>query len=374
MIWWPNFSINTISFARLDGSGAGDLNTAGATVSNARGIAVDPAAGRVYWSNASGAKISFANLDGSGGGNLNTGAATVNNPRGVAIDPAARRIYWANSGAANQISFADLDSGVGADLNTAGATVNSPHGVAIDAAAGKIYWANQGAPAISFARLDGSGGADLSTGVATLNGANFPSLLEKPKAEAAPVISGGPGVGQILNCSQGGWGADLLPSFLYRAPASFSYSWSKDGAQLAPTAPASIGADAVAEYRCTVTAENFAGSSSQTSPPFGVFAVGRVKLNKRRGTAVFPVTVPGAGVATLTGKGVVKQRSAARFSGAIAKAVSAAGVVKLKVKAKGKTKKRLRKKGRAKVKVTIGFVPTGGSGGTKTKSVTLKKK
>ena len=59
--------------------------------------------------------------DGTGGGDLFTGVATVNNPQGVAVDPAAGRIYWANVGG-NKISFANLNGSGGGDLITAGAT------------------------------------------------------------------------------------------------------------------------------------------------------------------------------------------------------------------------------------------------------------
>ena len=54
------------------------------------------AAESVYWANGSDNTISFANLNGSGGGNLNTAGANVERPAGVAVDPAAGRVYWAN--------------------------------------------------------------------------------------------------------------------------------------------------------------------------------------------------------------------------------------------------------------------------------------
>ena len=57
----------------------------------------------IYWANNSylnGKAISYASLDGNGGaGELNTTGATVNGAFGVAIDAASGRIYWANSGA-----------------------------------------------------------------------------------------------------------------------------------------------------------------------------------------------------------------------------------------------------------------------------------
>jgi hypothetical protein len=65
------------------------------------------ASDRLYFG--TGSTISYVNLDGSGGADLDTGAATVSPVRGIALDPAAGRIYWANSSPANRISYANLD-------------------------------------------------------------------------------------------------------------------------------------------------------------------------------------------------------------------------------------------------------------------------
>jgi hypothetical protein len=130
VVYWANGGNNTISFARLDGSGGGDLPTTGATVAGPRGVALDPAAGRIYWANTGNNTISFAGLDGSGGGgDLATTGATLTRPIGVALDPAAARIYWTNDDATgNQLSFARLDGSGGGDLPTTGATARSPAG------------------------------------------------------------------------------------------------------------------------------------------------------------------------------------------------------------------------------------------------------
>lgn len=111
----------TVSFAGLDGPGhAGDLPTPGAPEVEAEGLAIDPVGQRVYWANLSGDSISVARLDGSGGGKLNTAGATVSSPRGVAVDPFGGRLYWANDRLGNPVSFARLDgSGAGGDLSSA---------------------------------------------------------------------------------------------------------------------------------------------------------------------------------------------------------------------------------------------------------------
>jgi hypothetical protein len=169
-------SNTTISYADLDGSGGGDLSTGAATVAEARGIAIDPAAGRIYWANIEpgNTTISYANLDGSGGGDLATTGAPLNTPTGVALDLAAGRIYWANNQgpASERIAYARLDGTGGGTLSTTGATAVNPSGVAIDPAARRIYWINLSGP-VSYANLDGSGGGDISTSGASTAGRNL---------------------------------------------------------------------------------------------------------------------------------------------------------------------------------------------------------
>ena len=235
------------------------------------GPVVDPGSGRIYWANGGSInKISYAKLDGSGGGgDLNTTGATVANPHGLALDPETGRIYWANVNAP-AISYANVDNTGGGDLNTAGATVNVPVGVAIDPSARRIYWANQAGNKISFANLDGSGGSDLATPGATIMGSRSPVLLEEPSGIGAPGITGGSTAGSVLSCSQGSWAPDLLGSWLYRAPRGLAYSWTRDGAAIPGAGGATYTASAGGAYRCTVTASNPAGSSSQTSPALAV--------------------------------------------------------------------------------------------------------
>jgi hypothetical protein len=124
-----------------------------------------------------------------------------------------------------------------------------------------------------------------------------------------------------------------------------------------------------------VTAQNTAGSASQTSAPVAVFKIGKARLNKRRGTARLPVEVPGSGELTLAGKGVVKQRFARRSqaSGERARKVGGAGTVRLLVKAKAKRKKKLNQNGRVKLKVEVTFTATGETPGSQAKKIKLKK-
>ena len=171
-LYWSN-SDGVLSYANLDGSGAGDLHITGVPVNNPGGIALDPAADRIYWANSPGSKISYANLDGSGGHDLPITGVSVKVPSGIALDPAAGKIYWANA-FGGTISSANLDGSSAANINTGQATVHLPIGVAVDPQGGQIYWANALGGAngtngtTSFASLDGSGGRDLSPAFVTV--------------------------------------------------------------------------------------------------------------------------------------------------------------------------------------------------------------
>ena len=105
------------------------------------------------------------------------------------------------------------------------------------------------------------------------------------------------------------------------------------------------------------------------------FSFGSLKRNKKRGTAVLPVTVPGAGTLSLSGRGVAgQQASTSRAASAGGRAVASVKTVKLLVKGKGKKKKTLNETGKVKLNLAITYTPTGGDPSTKSMKVKLKKK
>ena len=100
---------------------------------------------------------------------------------------------------------------------------------------------------------------------------------------------------------------------------------------------------------------------------------GKVKLNRKKGTATLPVTVPGSGTLSIGGKGLVKKRPALARAAAIARQITEAGTYKLTVKPKGKSKRKLFALGKLKVKAVVTFKPTSGDAVHDTKKIKLKK-
>jgi DNA-binding beta-propeller fold protein YncE len=270
----------SIAEANLDGTDPQELVTGGATVNDPQGIAIDPADDKIFWTNVGTNTISFADLSNTGfGGNLPiTGTASpVNTPVGLAVDPVTRRIYWADAVDPGHISSANLETGAGSsDIRTLGASpLNVPAGVAIDPAANRIYWADKHGGTISVANLaGGSFAGDLPiTGASALN-PYFVALLEAPLAAGVPQVTGGSTAGSTLACSLGTWAPDLLGGFLYRAPHTYTYQWTFNGAEIIGATSSTYTATSGGAYACQVTAANHAGSASQMSAAFNVTGTG----------------------------------------------------------------------------------------------------
>jgi hypothetical protein len=100
--------------------------------------------------------------------------------------------------------------------------------------------------------------------------------------------------------------------------------------------------------------------------PSNALKLGKVKKNRKKGTATLTVTLPtpSAGVLALTGKGLKKQT----------KSITGQASVKLTVATRGGAAKSLRKKGKRKVKFEVTYTPTGNTAATKSRSTTLKRR
>lgn len=92
------------------------------------------------------------------------------------------------------------------------------------------------------------------------------------------------------------------------------------------------------------------------------FTIGGPKLNKKKGRAVLPVTLPGPGTLGFTAKNVKPQL------------LNAPGNVAVQVKPTGKLKKKLKKRGKAKVTVSVTYTRADLDPVTQTKKLKLKQK
>lgn len=121
-------------------------------------------------------------------------------------------------------------------------------------------------------------------------------------------------------------------------------------------------------YRVVARATDAVGATAETSGEISIlasndFRLGKLKRNKRRGTATLTAVVPGPGTLTLTGKGVRRAR----------KRAARAGKVKLPVKTVGKAARRLNGTGKTKLRLKVVFAPDGGPPATKRRPAVLKK-
>ncbi|HVW46422.1 MAG TPA: hypothetical protein VHA76_05170 [Solirubrobacterales bacterium] len=98
-----------------------------------------------------------------------------------------------------------------------------------------------------------------------------------------------------------------------------------------------------------------------TLAPSNRIVLRKVKRNAKKGTATLAVSVPGAGTLVLTGKGI----------GKVSRRATGAARLKLPVRPVGKARRRLARTGSARFRLTLSFVPVGGSVGTATRSVKL---
>jgi hypothetical protein len=97
------------------------------------------------------------------------------------------------------------------------------------------------------------------------------------------------------------------------------------------------------------------------------FTLGRPRLNRKTGTATLAVTVLGPGKLALSGNGVKAPGTAT------ARAVRAAGTVRLLIKATGKKQRKLNQTGNVTIRPKITYTPIGGTPRTRSRTVRLKK-
>jgi hypothetical protein len=355
LVYWTNTGNESIGWARLDGSGGGSLNASGASVEGIYKIALDPVGGRVYWtSESSGSEsISYANANNTGGGGLLSlsGATPPGNIRGLSVDPAGNRIYWLDT-SNEKVGFASLGGGGGGDVNMTGSVFKSPYGLAFDPALGRFYWANYNSGttektgAIGFVGLGGGGGG-INFTTAPVHGPQDPVILKSPNGTGAPVATRSTKSRSSLECSSGSWAADYPGSFVYQAPRSLAYQWTRNGTAISGATATTFSAKSAGSYACAVTATNQTGTASQASAAVKVNAA-KVKLNVKK-----KVTVKAGGVAKFKIKAVNQgdiQSGKAKVCVKVPKKAKA-DLKAPKCKTLGKLKGRGKKGGPLKIKV-----------------------
>ena len=311
------FEPPAIARADLDGAQVNETFIAGVSPGD---IAVGD--DHIYWTDYSEPAIGRANLDGTGveRGFVDLGAEVS----GIAVD--ANHIYWGQLGSQTQtasIGRANLD---GTAINRAFIPFTdgtAPFEVEVDAA--HIYWISSAAQptfsteTIGRANLDGTG-------------------VDHRFIEGVPEMS--------LE------GLAVDAGHIY---------WGDRGCCAMGTGFGSVG-------RGDIEGGNIDHGFITLGPPTGPtgvavnFSLGKLKLDKERGTGKLTVEVPAAGDVALA--------RTAKVKGAEVRA-EAAGKVRLAIKPRGKAKKKLAQHGKAKVEVEVTYTPDGGEAETQTTTLKL---
>jgi hypothetical protein len=126
------------------------------------------------------------------------------------------------------------------------------------------------------------------------------------------------------------------------------------------------GVDSIATGQVPPPAPSFL--PAPPTQPSNAFTFGKLKLNKKNGTATLKVSVPGAG--TLTAKDA-KKKAPKRIRKTTA-AAAGAGVATLRLKATKAGKRKLKESGKLQFKLSVTFTPTGGAAAAQTFSGKLK--
>jgi hypothetical protein len=181
----------------------------------------------------------------------------------------------------------------------------------------------------------------------------------------ASISVGGAGAGQFtLEGTESCTGAALQPGASCDFTATFSPSSAGPQSALievasnADSSSASVSGTGVAPAAGGTAG---AGRGPSTAAVDNSFVVGRPVLNRRKGTARLPVTLPGAGTLIAVGAGIVTVP------------VSDQGTVTLPVRARGRKLRTLNKKGGLALRLTLTFIPVGGEPNAKTVRLLLRK-
>lgn len=250
-------------------------------------------------------------------------------------------VVWSGDNGANQITRASVRPAGGSFSAPIGISVGAPSDYrpvpAVDAAGnGAVVW------------LRGTGGDDL----VQLTG--YDAVAPQLDNVSIPAQAT---VGQTVDVFGSGsdlWGTPAIS-------ASFG-----DGASAAGPAASHV-YSAPGTYTVGVTATDVVGRTTTSSAPIVVkarnfFAIGRLKKNRRKGTATLQVTVPEPGTVTIAAKGLKK--TIQRVS---------PGTATLRLTPTRKGLRKLARTGVLKVRLVVSFLPDGGDESRQQRRVTLSR-
>jgi virginiamycin B lyase len=362
-IFWTVALGNRIGRADIGGTNPNPNFITGTDVPS--GIAIN--ATDIYFSNQQAQQISRAPI---GGGTPDFDFVQLppgSNPSGVAVN--ATHVYWSNF-SSGSIGRVELDGDNPAPSFIVGA--DRPCDITIHD--GRLYWANSG-----FGADNGSiGRADIVGGTVTNIDQNFMSgaavndpcgiavnSLAVPSCQARSATTGvEEPVAIALQCSTGGASRTFSIATQPQHGTISGFSAATGSLTYTPD-DGYFGADSF-RYRGSNAgaSSNSATVNVTVTPNPNGFTIGDAERNKKKGTALLPVDVPGAGSLELSGEKI--KDDAAEASGV--------GGIELLVKAKGKAKRKLKRKGKAKVSVEVTFSPNGGESSAEGAEVKLKRR
>jgi dipeptidyl aminopeptidase/acylaminoacyl peptidase len=227
-------------------------------------------------------------------------------------------------------------------------------------------WSPDGSK-IAYSVLEGPVG-ERGLHVMNANGTSQTQLLDESAPIPSDVLSWSPDGTQIAYKSAGIGGELRLvgasggPTGLLVENSGADYpAWAAIPAESGGPSPTSNPPPA-STPPASSTVPSPVSSPAPKVAPSNHFVLGRLKPNKKKGTAVLTVSVAGAGTVVLTGKGVKKASAVAKT----------AGKLSLMIKATGEAKQKLAESGEVKLKLKITFAPAGGARAAQLKKVTLK--
>lgn len=371
-LYWANEFGTTIGRAGLNGSSPNQSFVTGA--SSPCGVAVSPT--NIYWGVVNSTSIGRANLNGTSPDNAFIGGA--DGPCGIAVNGA--HVYWANNDAAlgggTSIGRANLDASGVDQTFIPGAS--DPCGVAVDDS--HVYWGNLFNPG-RIGRADLNGGNPSQTFITQSTFFPCGVAVDELRRETSAQVSCSPSataVGQPSTCTATVTDTDSGP--VSRPAGTIRFSSSSPGSSFTQAGSCTLHRTGAGRSSCVVSYTPgpsvnviqalYPGDPNHDSDievaqvTASGFSLGAAAVNPQNGTATLVANLPGPGLVSLAGAGIVP----------VGQQAPAAGVLTLPVNPSDQTVKALKRRGQTSVDLVATFTPTGGgSAGAAQTSITLVK-